>query len=74
MAKLTTKERKRLPASDFGALNDKSNARNALARVPEDASPDAKSRLKARINKKIPGIKIEGGKSAPRLDRASRGA
>ncbi len=68
MAKLTTKARKALPAKDFAGpkrsypIQDKSHARNALARASQFASPAVKADIKAHIESKYPSMKI-GGKS-----------
>lgn len=72
MAKLTIKQRKSLPASDFampgqgegasgkGAgsypIPDASHARNALARVAQHGTPTEKAKVRARVHKKFPGI------------------
>ena len=62
MAKLTTKARKKLPASDFALpggrfpVNDKNHARNALARVAQSGSPAEKAKVRAKVHKKYPGI------------------
>jgi len=58
MAKLTTKERKALPASDFAGPNrsypveDKAHARAAKSRAAQFASPA----LKAKVDAKADGI------------------
>lgn len=77
MAKLTTKARKKLPAKDFGGpnrsfpINDKSHARNALARASQ-FHPDLLPKLRAKVRKKFPSIAVEGGKPGKRADRPSR--
>jgi len=66
MAKLTTKARKALPAKDFAGpkrsypIQDKSHARNALARASQFASPAVKADIKAHIASKYPSMKIAG--------------
>lgn len=61
MAKLTSKDRKGLPAKDFAGparsfpIPDKSHARNALARVA-DKSPAVKAEVRAKVHAKFPGI------------------
>lgn len=64
MAKLTTKERKKIPAKDFAVpgkraypIEDRAHARNALARTAQHASPAEKKEIKAKVAKKFPGIK-----------------
>jgi hypothetical protein len=59
MAKLTTAERNKLPASDFAGPNrtypveDKSHARNAKARVSEYGGPKLKERVDKKADKKL---------------------
>jgi hypothetical protein len=59
MSKLTTKERKNLPESDFAGpdrsypLPDKSHARNALARA---SGKPIESRVRAAVHRKYPDI------------------
>lgn len=64
MAKLTTKARKALPKAAFAGpdrsypVQDKSHARNALARVSQAVnagrmSPSTASKIKAKARKKI---------------------
>ena len=68
MAKLTTAKRKAIPSKDFAGLdrsypiNDASHARNALSRVSQHGSPALKSRVRAAVKRKYPGIK-QAGKS-----------
>lgn len=64
MSKLTYGERKALPASVFAVdhkkrkypIQDKSHARNALARVAAFGTPEEKSKVRAAVKKKYPGI------------------
>ena len=59
--KLTTKERKKIPAKNFAGpdrsypINDASHARNALARVANN-SPQLKARVRAKVHAKYPAI------------------
>lgn len=61
MAKLNAAKRNALPSKDFAGpdrsypIEDKSHARNALARV-SDKSPGLKAKVKAKVHKKFPGI------------------
>ena len=66
MAKLTTKKRNKLPASDFAGkdrsypVNDKSHAANAKARATQmynkgKLSASAKSKIDAKANKVLKG-------------------
>ena len=69
MAKLTTKERKKLPASDFGGpdrsypMPDKSHARDATARASANASPAVKARVDAKADRILgkKSMKVAGG-------------
>lgn len=81
MAKLTAKTRNKLPTSVFAGpdrsypINNPSHARNALARASQHASPALKARIKAKVHRKYPGIKIgkmDGGSVSQRADRAPR--
>ena len=78
MAKLTTKERNKLPASTFAGpdrsypIEDENHARNALVRAAQHASPALQASIKAKVRRKYPNIKVEGEASKPRADRASR--
>lgn len=68
MAKLTSKARNALPKKDFALaggrypIEDKSHARNALARVAQHGSPGEKAQVKAKVHAKYPGI---GQKKTP---------
>jgi hypothetical protein len=63
MAKLTAAARKRLPKKSFALpgkdgypIQDKSHARNALARVSQHGSPAEKKRVRAAVHRKYPSI------------------
>lgn len=62
MGKLTTKERDKLPGKDFALpggkypINDRNHAKNALARVSQHGSPEQKSKVRAAVKRKYPGI------------------
>lgn len=63
MAKLTSRERNQLPSSDFiypkerkYPIEDASHARNALARVSQHGSSSQKSKVRASVHRKYPGI------------------
>ena len=64
MAKLTSKERNSLPASDFAGpdrsfpVNDKNHARNALARASQ-FHPELKAKIRAKVHRKFPDIKLD---------------
>lgn len=78
MAKLTSKQRNALPASDFAGpdrsypVNDMSHARNALARASQHAGPALKAHIKSLVKKKFPQIKVDGEKPSGRQDRPRR--
>ena len=80
MAKLTSKARNALPASTFAGpdrsypIEDENHARNALARAAQHASPELKSKIRAKVKRKYPNIKVEGEAAKSRADRASRRA
>ncbi len=67
MAKLSYKQRKKLPKKSFvfpgkapggGSypIPDKAHARNALARVAQHGSPTEKKAVRAKVHRKFPGI------------------
>lgn len=63
MSRLSSRERKRLPKSDFGLpkarkypIEDKSHARNALARVSQHGTPSQKAKVRAAVHRKYPKI------------------
>lgn len=74
MAKLSTAQRKKLPASDFALgkghypINDANHARNALSRVSQNGTPAQQKEVRAAVHKKYPGI----GKSKPTYSRLSK--
>lgn len=63
MAKLNAEKRNALPAKDFAGpdrsypINDKSHARNALARA---SGKSVAGEVKAKVEKKFPNIKVDG--------------
>jgi hypothetical protein len=76
MAKLTAKARKAIPAKEFAGpdrsypIEDKSHARNALARVAQHGSPALQAKVRAKVKRKYPGM--DGGKVTQRADRPRR--
>lgn len=65
-AKLTSKKRKALPNSAFVfpkerkyPIQDKSHARNALARVSQFGTPQEKAKVRAAVRRKYPTIKVD---------------
>lgn len=67
MAELSYKARKKLPTKDFALqgrrfpIQDKSHAKNALARVSQHGSSEEKSEVRKKVHSKYPGIKISRG-------------
>jgi hypothetical protein len=67
MAKLTTEKRKDLPEDDFALppdrypIPDKSHARNALARVSGNGTPEEKAEVRRKVKEKFPSIKQRMG-------------
>lgn len=65
MARLTYSGRKNLSSSSFAVpstrsypINDRSHARNALARVAQHGSPHEKAQVRAAVKRKFPSIKV----------------
>lgn len=63
MAKLTYKQRKKLPKDEFVfpakkayPIDTINRARNALARVAQNGSPSEIAKVKAAVHKKYPSI------------------
>jgi hypothetical protein len=76
MARLSYQEKKHLPTSTFAEpgkrkypIPDKAHARNALARVAQFGSPAEKSKVRAAVHRKFPGI----GKKHAGLPHAASG-
>jgi len=80
VTKLTAKARKKIPTKDFAGpdrsypIEDASHARNALARVSQHGTPALKSKVRAKVHKKYPGIamKMDGGCVRQRADKSRR--
>lgn len=66
MAKLSWKSREALPEGAFAGpdrsypIQDASHARNALSRVSANGSPALKSRVRAAVHRRYPGIEVSG--------------
>lgn len=62
MAKLTSKGRAAIKTKNFALpgrrypIEDKSHARNALARVSQHGTPAQKATVRAKVKSKYPGI------------------
>ena len=63
MAKLTAAQRNALPRSDFAQpskrkypINDKSHARNALARVSQHGTTAEKRKIRRKVAERYPSI------------------
>jgi hypothetical protein len=68
MAKLTAKQRRKLPKSKFalpGArrypIDTKARARNALARASQNESKSTQKTIRAKVTKRFPSLKKTGG-------------
>jgi hypothetical protein len=65
MAKLTGRERSKLPAKSFALpggrypINDPSHGRNALARVSQHGTSEEKAKVRAAVHRKFPQIDQE---------------
>ena len=65
MAKLTSKKRNALPSKDFAVparkypVNDRSHARNALARVSQNGTPEEKERVRAAVKRKFKAMTVK---------------
>lgn len=67
LAKLTTAARNKISSSNFALpgrrypIEDKSHARNALARVAQHGTPAEKAKVRAAVHHKYPSIgKVDG--------------
>lgn len=62
MARLTAKQRGALPAAAFALsgrrypINDAGHARNALARVAQNGTPQEKKKVRGKVKQRFPGI------------------
>lgn len=79
MAKLTSKQRKNLPSRDFAEpgkrkypIENKSHARNALARVAQHGNSEEKHIVEKKVHKKFPSIG-KMGKRKTKLTPRKRG-
>lgn len=78
MAKLNAKKRNALPSSAFAGpdrsypIEDESHARNALARASQHASPELKAKIRAKVKRRYPNIKVAGEPSKERKDHKAR--
>lgn len=69
MAKLTSKQRRKLPKSAFALpgsrrypIDTKARARNALARAAQNESKSTRKTIRAKVTKKFPSLKKTGRK------------
>lgn len=66
MARLSSADRSALPAQDFAGpdrsypVPDESHARNALARVSQYGYPELKQKIRDKVRRKFPSIKLDG--------------
>lgn len=79
MAELTTQARNDLPSSAFALpgrrypIHDLSHARNALARVAQDGTPEEKALVRAAVHKRYPNIGKAGNGGLSKLGAAAKG-
>ncbi len=77
MAKLTTKKRNALPGKSFALpgrrypIEDKSHARNALARVSQHGTAQEKAEVRRKVASRYPGMSKKGGKRGQQRKRVS---
>jgi hypothetical protein len=68
MAPLDAKRRNALPARDFAGpdrsypIEDEAHARDALSRVSANGAPALKAKVRRRVERKYPEIKVKTGK------------
>lgn len=69
MAKLTGRQRKKLPKSSFAIkskraypIHDKAHARAALARVKQHGTKAQQKAVRSAVTKKFPSLKKSGGR------------
>lgn len=71
MGRLSTWQRRRLPARDFAIperrpgpgsypIPDENHARDALSRVSENGTASDRSRVKAAVRRRYPSIDVDG--------------
>ena len=79
MAKLTYKQREKLPSSAFVfpetdgyPIHDEAHARNALARVSAFGTPAEKAKVRAAVHRRYPGIEISDIKGVKVKSKAKR--
>ena len=66
MTKLTTATRKKIPTGEFALpgrrypIEDAAHARNALARVAQDGTPEEKATVRRKVGRLYPGLKHKG--------------
>lgn len=71
MAKLTTEQRNRLSRGSFAIpetrsypIHDENHARDALARVEQNGTPEEKKRVREAVHRRFPDIKQSHGSLA----------
>lgn len=78
MAKLTAAGRKHIAPKNFALpggrypIEDKNHARNALARVSQNGSPEEKAKVRAKVHAKYPSIGREVEKRLSDRDKRYR--
>jgi len=75
MAKLTTRQRKKLPKKDFALsggrypIPDKNHARSALSRVSQHGTASEKATVRRKVHSKFPDIGVGGKKKYKKSHR-----
>jgi len=70
MAKLTARQRRKLPAKDFALgkgrypVEDKAHARAALSRISAHGTPAEKEKVRRKVHAKYPSIGVSGLKDS----------
>lgn len=79
MAKLTTRKRNRLKSTSFAIpskrkypINDRTHARNALARVAQYGTASEKTQVRRAVKRKYPSIQVSGLAKKKRKSRSRR--
>lgn len=78
MSKLTYKKRKKLPGKAFAIkgrrypINDRTHAKNALARVSQHGYPQEKAEVRRKVHAKFPGIAVSGLKKGKKKNGNSK--
>jgi hypothetical protein len=78
MAKLTTKQREKIPTKGFALkgrrypIQNEAHAKNALARVSQHGTSAEKAEVRRKVHGKYPGIAVSGMKTAKKSSLRKR--